>query len=58
MRLTLDDLMYVERTADDQMCIYCLGLNNYFPFILFLYFCHYSLYKFGIKGKLGTFPTR
>jgi len=48
---------YVERTADDEMCIYCLGVNNYFSFLFFLYFCHFSLYKCGIKVKLGTFPT-
>jgi len=50
--------MYVERAADDEMCIYCLGVNNYFSFIFLLFFCHYSLYKCGIKGKLGNFPTR
>jgi len=26
--------MYVERAADDEMCIYCLGVNKHF----FLYF--------------------
>jgi len=43
--------MYVERVADDEMCIYCLGVNHYFSFLFFLYLCHYSLYKCGIKGK-------
>jgi len=39
--------MFVERAADDEMCIYCLGVNNYFSFtcIFFLYFCHYSPLK-------------
>jgi len=50
--------MYVEHAADDEKCIYCPGVNNYFSFLFFIYFCHYSFYKCGIKGKLGTFPTR
>jgi len=49
--------MYTERGADDEMCFYCLGVNNYFSFLFFLYFCNYSLYKGGIKGKLGVVPT-
>jgi len=50
--------MYVECATVDEMCIYCLGVNNYFSFNFFLYFCHFSLYNYGIKGKLGTFPKR
>jgi len=33
--------MYVERVADDEMCFYCRGVNNYISFLFFLYFCHY-----------------
>jgi len=29
--------MYVERVADDEMCIYCLGVNNDFSFLFFFY---------------------
>jgi len=43
--------MYVERAADDEMCIYCRGVNNYFSCLFFLYFSHYSLYKCGITKK-------
>jgi len=51
--------MYVEREDQDEMCIYCLGVNNYFSIVFFSYFCHYSLYKCGIKGKLlGIVPIR
>jgi len=50
--------MYVEYAADDEMRIYCHEVNNYFSFLLLLYFCHYSHYKCGITGKLGTFSTR
>jgi len=32
--------MYVERAADDKMCIYCLGVNIYFSFLFFSYYCH------------------
>jgi len=46
--------MYVERAADDEMCIYCRGMNIY---LSFLYFCRSSLYKCDIKEKFGTFPT-
>jgi len=35
--------IYEERAADDEMCIYCLGVNIYFSFRFFLYFSHYSL---------------
>jgi len=27
--------MYIECAADDEMCIYCLGVNNYFLFLFF-----------------------
>jgi len=50
--------MFVDRAADDEMSIYCLGVNIYFSVLFCLYFCHYSLYKYGTKGKLGTFPAR
>jgi len=49
--------MYAERAADDQMCIYCLGVNKYFSFLFFLYFCYLSPYKCGIKAMLGPYPT-
>jgi len=39
--------MYVERAADDEMCI-----------IIIFFFCHYSLYKCGFKAKRGNFPTQ
>jgi len=45
--------IYVECAADNKICIYCWIII----FLFFLYFCHYSLYKSGIKGKLGNFPT-
>jgi len=50
--------MHVDRAADYKMCIYCLDMNNYFSIHFFLNFGHYSLYKCGIKAKLGTFPIR
>jgi len=50
--------MHVKRAADYEMCIHCLGVNKYFSFLFWLYFGHYSLYKCGIKGKIGTFPKR
>jgi len=51
--------MYVEHAADEEMCIYCVEVNTYFSFLFFLYFCQFiSLYKCGIKGKLGTFATQ
>jgi len=38
--------MYAECAADDEMCIFGIGVNLFvFDFYLFLYFCHYSLYK-------------
>jgi len=50
--------IYIERAADDEMCIYCLAVNTYFSFHFFLYFCHCSFYKCGIKGKFWNFSCR
>jgi len=47
--------MYVERAADD---VLSRGEQLFFYFFSTYILCHYSLYKCGIKGKLGTFPTR
>jgi len=47
----------VEHAADDEMCIHCLGVNEYFSVFFISYFYHYSLYKCGIKRKFGSFPT-
>jgi len=30
--------MYVDRAADDEMCIYCHWVNDYFSILFFLYF--------------------
>jgi len=51
----MSSYIYLEHVADDEGCIYCLGVNYYISFLFFLYFCHYSLYKCGIKGKLEIF---
>jgi len=40
MYLTLDYpvAMFVERAADDEMCIYSCGVNNYLSFLFFFMF--------------------
>jgi len=27
--------VHIERAADDEMCIYCLGVNNYISLLFF-----------------------
>jgi len=52
--------IYIERAADDKMCIYCLGVNKYFSFLFFLYiFFTIHFTNMVINRKLGTFiPTQ
>jgi len=33
---TLVDI-YIERAADDEMCIYCLGVMNFFIFSFYIF---------------------
>jgi len=47
--------IYVECVADNYMCIYCLGVNNYFSFPFFLFFVTIHFTNVVLKESLEIF---
>jgi len=47
--------IYIERAADDEMCIYCLRVNNYFSFLFFSYFFTINFTNGVLKKSLELF---
>jgi len=51
-----DTWLSIYKACSRRRNVYLLSrVINYFSLLFFLCFCHYSLYKCGMKGKLGIF---
>jgi len=54
----LDYAMYIQRAADDEICIYSLGENNYFSLLFFYLFVTIHFTNVVLKENLELFPTQ